>query len=133
MINYLNPNLEELINEIIASQEFHLSPLNAENFPSRKLARAMTDREKALLTIINQIDNMMEKSGNEVADFLEREELKKHFRRSENCLNSEMSDLNSANGRLFCSDANIYYISNEDAVNRCNFCPDKETCTARGC
>jgi len=89
----------------------------------------MTDREKALLTIIMQIDTEKNlplglKNG------LEQELLENYSNHFQEMHYNELvnNGINSNRAFILCADGKIYYISADDALNRCKFCPEYETC-----
>ena len=120
---------EVLIAKIIAKKDFMYSPFNAENFPSREFVRDMTDHEKALLTIIIQIDN--EKNLPLTLDnVLEHELLEILSNSYQETMYNEMlkSGINPHLAFIFCSDGKIYYISHEEVMDRCKHCPEYDKC-----
>ncbi|MDO8259868.1 MAG: hypothetical protein Q7T50_00015 [Candidatus Magasanikbacteria bacterium] len=133
MIDHQNEDVENAIAKIIAKKNFKYSSLDVENFPSAEWARDMTDREKALLTIIIHIDG---KRYNQLSlgDHTEYTLLENLSSRFQKMLSEELekSEINPNRYTLFCSDGKIYYISQQDASNRCAYCSEKGKC-AQGC
>lgn len=129
-IDYKNQDPETLISAIIANQEFCTSPVTAENFNSKEFVRKMTDRDKALFTIISQIETEKNLHLLALENVLEQELLENysdHFKKM-HCNELAQNGINSYRNFIFCSNGDIYYISFEEAKDHCKFCDMYNTC-----
>lgn len=133
MIDYRNDGTETVIAKVIESQNFLKPKKEAKNFLSKKFAKEMNEREKALFTITQQIIDDLLNLADTFENMLERELLGIYFDVFCGEFFKELSKnrIIMFHTIVICSDEKIYYISREEAMDTCKHCPRYEKCKKR--